>query len=94
MGQAPRELLSRSSRSLAEGFFATGVVLIEGRSDKAALTASAQVLGLNFEAAGIAVLSAEGKETSIGRLSYSRSSAFQGTVIPIKLVRARSPQRT
>lgn len=47
---------------LAEGFFATGVVLVEGRSDKAALTAAAQVLGLNFEAAGIAVLSAEGKE--------------------------------
>jgi predicted ATP-dependent endonuclease of OLD family len=47
---------------LAEGFFASGVVLVEGRSDKAALTAAAQVLGLNFEAAGIAVLSAEGKE--------------------------------
>jgi predicted ATP-dependent endonuclease of OLD family len=36
--------------------------LVEGRSDKAALTAAAQVLGVNFEAAGIAVLSAEGKE--------------------------------
>jgi predicted ATP-dependent endonuclease of OLD family len=47
---------------LAEGFFASGVVLVEGRSDKAALTAAAQVLGVNFEAAGIAVLSAEGKE--------------------------------
>jgi hypothetical protein len=47
---------------LAEGFFASGVVLVEGRSDKAALTAAAQLLGLNFEAAGIAVLSAEGKE--------------------------------
>ena len=46
---------------LAEGFFANGIVLVEGRSDKAALYASARVLGLDFEAAGIAVLSAEGK---------------------------------
>lgn len=46
---------------LAEGFFASGVILVEGRSDKAALTAAAQMLGVNFEAAGIAILSAEGK---------------------------------
>ncbi|WP_146592360.1 ATP-dependent nuclease [Puniceibacterium confluentis] len=46
---------------LAEGFFANGVVLVEGRSDKAALTATARMLGVNFEAAGIAILSAEGK---------------------------------
>jgi predicted ATPase len=46
---------------LAEGFFASGVVLVEGRSDKAALTAVAKMLGVNFEAAGIAILSAEGK---------------------------------
>ncbi|MNJ43242.1 hypothetical protein D3C77_382400 [compost metagenome] len=46
---------------MAEGFFATGVVLVEGRSDKAALTATARMLGVNFEAAGIAILSAEGK---------------------------------
>lgn len=46
---------------LAEGFFATGVVLVEGRSDKAALAATARMLGVNFEAAGVAVLSAEGK---------------------------------
>ncbi|MBB6179837.1 ATP-dependent nuclease [Pseudorhizobium flavum] len=46
---------------LAEGFFANGVVLVEGRSDKAALTAVARLMGLNFEAAGIAILSAEGK---------------------------------
>ena len=46
---------------LAEGFFANGVILVEGRSDKAALTATARMLGVNFEAAGIAVLSAEGK---------------------------------
>lgn len=46
---------------LAEGFFANGVILVEGRSDKAALTATARTLGVNFEAAGIAILSAEGK---------------------------------
>ncbi len=46
---------------LAEGFFANGVILVEGRSDKAALTATARILGVNFEAAGIAILSAEGK---------------------------------
>lgn len=46
---------------LAEGFFANGIVLVEGRSDKAALHACARLLGLDFEAAGIAVLSAEGK---------------------------------
>jgi putative ATP-dependent endonuclease of the OLD family len=47
---------------LAEGFFANGVVLVEGRSDKAALGAAARLFGVNFEASGIAVLSAEGKE--------------------------------
>jgi putative ATP-dependent endonuclease of OLD family len=47
---------------LAEGFFANGVVLVEGRSDKAALAATARILGVSFEAAGIAILSAEGKE--------------------------------
>jgi predicted ATPase len=46
---------------LAEGFFANGIILVEGRSDKAALTATARMLGVNFEAAGIAILSAEGK---------------------------------
>jgi predicted ATPase len=46
---------------LAEGFFANGVVLVEGRSDKAALIAAAKLLGRSFEEAGIAVLSAEGK---------------------------------
>lgn len=46
---------------LAEGFFANGVVLVEGRSDKAMLYATAKLLGVSFEEAGIAVLSAEGK---------------------------------
>jgi predicted ATPase len=46
---------------LSEGFFADGVVLVEGRSDKAALYAAADRLGVSFEAAGLAVLSAEGK---------------------------------
>lgn len=47
---------------LAEGFFAAGIVLVEGRSDKAALLATARLMGLSFEAASIAVLSAEGKD--------------------------------
>lgn len=46
---------------LAEGFFANGVVVVEGRSDKAMLSATAKLLGTSFEEAGIAVLSAEGK---------------------------------
>jgi hypothetical protein len=46
---------------LAEGFFADGVVLVEGRSDKAALVAAADRLGVSFESAGVALLSAEGK---------------------------------
>jgi predicted ATPase len=46
---------------LAEGFFANGVVLVEGRSDKAALAAVGRLMGVNFESAGIAILSAEGK---------------------------------
>lgn len=46
---------------LAEGFFANGVVLVEGRSDKAALSAASRQMGISFEAAGIAILSAEGK---------------------------------
>lgn len=46
---------------LAEGFFANGVVLVEGRSDKAALAAVGRMMGASFEAAGIAILSAEGK---------------------------------
>lgn len=46
---------------LSEGFFADAVVLVEGRSDKAALIGVAEKLGVSFEAAGIAVLAAEGK---------------------------------
>jgi len=46
---------------LSEGFFAEAVVLVEGRSDKAALSAAALMMGLNFEAAGIAILPVEGK---------------------------------
>jgi putative ATP-dependent endonuclease of the OLD family len=47
---------------LAEGFFANGVVLVEGRSDKAALAAVSRLFSpTTLESAGIAVLSAEGK---------------------------------
>ncbi len=46
---------------LAEGFFANGVVLVEGRSDRSAIQACARLLGLDFQAAGIAILPVEGK---------------------------------
>lgn len=46
---------------LSEGFFADGVVLVEGPSDRAALVAAAAGLGMNFESAGIAVLTVVGK---------------------------------
>jgi hypothetical protein len=46
---------------LSEGFFANGVVLVEGRSDRSALQACARLLGLDFHAAGIAILPADGK---------------------------------
>lgn len=46
---------------LAEGFFADAVVLVEGRSDKAALVGAAAVMNLSFGRAGIAVIAAEGK---------------------------------
>lgn len=46
---------------LSEGFFADGVVLVEGPSDRSALIAAAHSLGLNFESAGIAVLPVVGK---------------------------------
>jgi len=46
---------------LSEGFFADGVVLVEGPSDRAALVAAAHALNQNFESAGIAVLPVVGK---------------------------------
>ncbi|WP_300579094.1 AAA family ATPase [Phenylobacterium sp.] len=46
---------------LSEGFFADGVVLVEGASDRAALCAIAAKMGVNFESAGIAILPAGGK---------------------------------
>ena len=46
---------------LSEGFFADGVVLVEGPSDRAALVAAAHSLNANFESSGIAVLPVVGK---------------------------------
>lgn len=46
---------------LSEGFFAKGVALVEGRSDRAAILATAKLLNIDLEAAGIAVLPVEGK---------------------------------
>lgn len=46
---------------VAEGFFASAVVLVEGVGDRAALSAVANARGVNFEALGIAVLPVGGK---------------------------------
>ena len=46
---------------LAEGFFASCNVIVEGPSDKAALIATASLLGGELEANGIAILPAGGK---------------------------------
>jgi predicted ATP-dependent endonuclease of OLD family len=46
---------------MAEGFFAKGVVLVEGAGDRAALVAVANTLGKSFEAEGIAILPVGGK---------------------------------
>lgn len=46
---------------LAEGFFANLVVLVEGVSDRAAIYASAQATGVDFEALGVAILPVGGK---------------------------------
>jgi hypothetical protein len=46
---------------VAEGFFASTAVIVEGVGDKAALSAIATARGLNFEALGIALLPAGGK---------------------------------
>lgn len=51
------------SSELSEGFFADGVVLVEGVSDRAAPVAAAKGIDLNFEAAGIAILPAGGKNS-------------------------------
>lgn len=66
---------------LAEGFFANGVVLVEGRSDKAALSAVARLMGRSFEAAGIALLSAEGKENLDRPLVVFRSLGIPTYVV-------------
>lgn len=66
---------------LAEGFFANGVVLVEGRSDKAALSAVARLMGRSFESAGIALLSAEGKENLDRPLVIFRSLGIPTFVI-------------
>jgi hypothetical protein len=46
---------------LSEGFFADLVVLVEGPSDKAAITAAASLSGVDLEANGIAILAVTGK---------------------------------
>lgn len=46
---------------VAEGFFAEVAVIVEGVSDRAALSAAAHVMNIDFEGMGIALLNAEGK---------------------------------
>jgi putative ATP-dependent endonuclease of the OLD family len=46
---------------VAEGFFASVVVLVEGVGDRAALTAVARARGIDFEAKGIALIPVGGK---------------------------------
>ena len=60
-GEGLRSRLHIVGAELAEGFFADAVVLVEGVSDRAALFAAATVEGADLEAAGIAVLVADGK---------------------------------
>ncbi|TPN63528.1 ATP-binding cassette domain-containing protein [Mesorhizobium sp. B1-1-1] len=50
-------------QELSEGFFADLVVLVEGISDIAALSAAAALEGIDFEAFGIAVLQTRGKSS-------------------------------
>jgi hypothetical protein len=47
------------SAEIAEGFFADTVVLVEGVSDRAAITAAATLLGFDLEGLGIAVLAVD-----------------------------------
>lgn len=49
-------------QDLSEGFFADLVVLVEGVSDRAALYGVAQMLNMDFEANGIAIVVAGGKD--------------------------------
>ncbi|MCV0387079.1 MAG: ATP-dependent endonuclease [Nitrobacter sp.] len=46
---------------IAEGFFADAVVLVEGVSDRAAIIATATIMGVDFEALGVAILPVDGK---------------------------------
>lgn len=46
---------------LSEGFFADVAVVVEGASDRAALVATAELMGANFEENGVAILIAGGK---------------------------------
>jgi len=47
--------------SVSEGFFADGVILVEGDEDEAILAAVAESRGVSLDAAGIAVVSSGGK---------------------------------
>jgi len=66
---------------LAEGFFADVVVLVEGEDDRAAIVATAQVLGGDFDSVGVSVIQCGGKR------SLDRPAViFRELGIPIYLV--------
>ncbi len=79
--QSLRPRLHILGLELSEGFFANGIVLVEGRSDKAALIAVSRLLNINFAAAGIAVLSAESKNNIDRPLSIFRDLGIPVFVI-------------
>lgn len=59
--QVERAILANLPTEFSEGFFADAVVLAEGRTDQAVLTAIAKRIGHDLDSSGIAVQSVEGK---------------------------------
>ena len=58
-----RRLEVELPKTYSEGFFADAVVLVEGATDKAIIETIAERLGTPLDAAGIAVLTADGKRS-------------------------------
>ncbi len=74
-------LRSLMTTTLAEGFFSDVVVLVEGEDDRAAVLATAQLLGKDLDSLGISVISCGGKR------NLDRPAViFQELGIPIYLV--------
>lgn len=60
--ESTRSRLHIFGTELSEGFFADGVILVEGISDKAILNITAEIMGLDFPKNNIAVLCTGGKQ--------------------------------